>query len=486
MIAMKNILLAAGLFFSAYSFSQTCDCAAALEYTINKIETNYAGIRDKLTPATRSRYNVFTDSLKRVAANPARMEQEACTNLIGKWLGFFRDGHLGAGLGPVAPNAALDRDSVRSSYSHTPIVDFSAGDFYTYLDEHREQLKALEGVWQNETGNYRLGIRYENGHYTGFIIKADSVYWMPRQVKMEIIPFADSMQARFYMRDHSLQVRKLNLDNLDRGYIEIGNIGKWFKLDRNGALVFKEYYPNFSTVNFKTLSAKTNLITIKSFNENFRGTIDSIVRANDKVIQSAENLIIDVRGNSGGSDISYYPLNKYLFTHPYVRYNGQIYATEDNIRKFRELATNPAFSKAEQQTFQQMVMAMEAHRNEFWSSDPNPTSGSGTLPVLAMPKHIAVIIDSNCASTTEQFLLDPVLNSSKAVIYGLHSEGVLDYANVYVFNIPGTRIMVQYPTSRSLRIDAGKGIDNLGIPPNVSLENYKGDWVEWVRRQMEK
>jgi C-terminal processing protease CtpA/Prc len=238
-------------------------------------------------------------------------------------------------------------------------------------------------------------------------------------------------------------------------------------------------------VSFKRLSPKTNLLTIRSFNESLRRSIDSIVTANDKLIQSTDNLIIDIRGNGGGSDISYYPLRKYLFTHPYLRYGASIYATNDNIQKFRDLATNPLFTPAEHERFRNMVSSMEQHLDKYWSPG-TATFTSDTLPVLPYPKKIAVIIDSLCGSTAEQFLLDPVSNSKKATMYGTHTAGVLDYANITSFKIPNTNISVNYATSRSNRIDLGKGIDNTGIQPHIKLDNSIGDWLNYVWKDIEK
>ena len=472
--------------FTLTAFSQPCDCKVAFDYTKRKIETNYSGFKDKVTADNRAVYNEFTDSLKAEAAKPVYQEQFNCVKVIASWLKFFKDGHVGVNISvPNAVNNLVNKDSIRSVYANSPKVSYTVAAFNEYLEKNKKSLKPLEGVWQNESGSYTIGIRYDNNKYTGFVLKADSIYWMPGQVKLEIIPFADSMQTRFYMRDHSLQIRAAKLDEINSGHFEVETLGRWFKLDEAGKMIFKDYYPNFGMVSFKRLSPKTNLLTIRSFDESFRKTIDSIVTANDKLIQSTDNLIIDVRGNGGGSDISYYPLRKYLFTHPYLRYGIEIYNTNDNIQKFRELATNPNYTAAEQERFRQRVKGMEEHLNQYWSSFP-ATFTSDTLPLMPKPKKIAVIIDSLVGSTTEQFLLDPVSNSRKATIYGIHSAGVLDYANVYFFLIPNTNIRVNYATSRSNRIDLGKGIDNTGIQPHVKLDNSIRDWVHYVLKDIEK
>jgi C-terminal processing protease CtpA/Prc len=178
-------------------------------------------------------------------------------------------------------------------------------------------------------------------------------------------------------------------------------------------------------------------------------------------------------------------LRKYLFTHPYVRYGAEILATNDNIEKFRGITTNPNFTKQEQEMYKKRVAEMEKHLDQFWSSSP-VSFMSDTMEVLSYPKKVAVLIDKGCGSTTEQFLLDPVGNSKKATIYGQPSAGVLDYANLHFFTIPNTNFRVNYATSRSKRVDIGKGIDNKGIQPHVLLDATVKDWVQYVKQQLEK
>ena len=467
----------------ANAFSQTCDCAAAFDFAKKKVEANYAGMIDKVTPSNRSYYNSFSDSVRSLSLEPQNQQQTECAKVLSIWLAFFKDGHLGLNFNSVSTSG--NKDSIRMLFAGTPKAIYTAESFHQYLLKNKSKLKPLEGIWRNEAGNYTVGIWHDDNKYTGFILKADSVYWLPGQIKMEISEDKDSVKSNFYMRDHSMQLANVNIDDLDNGHIEIEKVGGWYKLDEAGNMIYKNYYPNSSIVNFKRLSTSTNLLTIKSFDGNFRRTIDSIVTANDQLIQSTGNLIIDVRGNGGGSDISYYPIRKYLFTNPYTRYKTEIYCTNDNIQKFRDLASDKNYSPQEQEEFKKMVASMEQHLNEYWSSSPL-TFSSDTLEVLVKPKKIGVIIDGFCGSTTEQFLLDPVSNSKKTTIYGTHSGGVLDYANLTSFSIPGTTLGVHYPTSRSKRIDLGKGIDNKGIQPHVQLDNTVGDWIKYVQKDLEK
>ena len=401
----KAFLLGCFYALSAAAFTQTCDCKAALNYAAKKIEANYSGFKDKVTPGNQGVYNLFTDSLRAVADMPVSQQQDSCVKVLRNWISFFKDGHVGVGISLASVN--IPPDSVRAKFSSWPVINYIPATFAAYLAQNKKTLKPLEGIWQNEDGNYKTGIIYKDGKYSSFILKADSVYWMPGQLKFEIIPKQNVYEGTFYMRDHSPQNIVYNLQAITDGVIEAGNLGRWYKLDDNNRFVFKAYYPGSNIVSFKKLSGSTNLLIIKSFDENYRKIIDSIITANDNLIRSTDNLIIDVRGNGGGSDVSYYPLRKYLFTNPYKRYGAEILATNDNIQKFRELTTNPNFSKEEQEGFRKRVTEMEKSLNKYWSSSTAQYLMSDTLEVLPFPKKIAVLIDKGCGSTTEQFLLNP-------------------------------------------------------------------------------
>jgi hypothetical protein len=480
---MRTIFLFLAFALSVKASSQTCDCAAAFNYMVLKVETNYSGFKDKVTSTNRSLYTAFTDSTRQLAGNPAYQRQDSCYWLLSRWIGYMKDGHINISFN-TSGSASINPDSIRKQFATWPTIPHTASSFARYLKQ-KKSLQPLEGVWQMEEGQYKVGIIHTKGKYAAFILKADSLYWMPGQVKFEVVPMKDSFTGTFYLRDHSAEPAIYNLDKVKEGVIEVGTRGRWYKLNEKGEFIMKNWYRGSNIVQFRRLSPETNLLTIKSFDDGFRRLIDSVITANDALIRQTKNLIIDVRGNGGGSDVSYYPLRKYLFTHPYMRYGADILCTPDNIEKFKGLASNPNFSKEEQEGFRKRAADMEKHLNEYWSPWP-ATFMSDTLEVVAFPQIVAVIIDKRCGSTTEQFLIDVASNSKKTTIYGEPSAGVLDYANMYFFKIPDTPFQVNYATSRSRRIDFGLGIDNKGIQPKVRLTSATPDWVRHIQSEIEK
>jgi hypothetical protein len=64
------------------------------------------------------------------------------------------------------------------------------------------------------------------------------------------------------------------------------------------------------------LSERTLYLRIPSFRFEQKPAIDSVLAANDGLIRSMENLVIDIRNGTGGSDVSYRNLIPYLYTGP--------------------------------------------------------------------------------------------------------------------------------------------------------------------------
>ena len=98
--------------------------------------------------------------------------------------------------------------------------------------------------------------------------------------------------------------------------------------------------------------------------------------------------------------------------------------------------------------------------------------------VFPMPRRVAVLVDSGCASSCENFLLR-VRQSTKVTTMGTHSAGVGDYGEVRFVWLPGWR-RVGLPTNRS----RGPRIDNVGIAPAVVIPGSESDPVAFARRYL--
>lgn len=252
---------------------------------------------------------------------------------------------------------------------------------------------------------------------------------------------------------------------------------------RVGTTIKKEQgFDQYEPFSSKKLDNKTLYLKITSFSPSYEKKIDSLLKANEDALKTMPNLILDLRGNNGGTDVSYKPILPYIYTNPVKDIGVDLYATEANIEGWKKNATNPDLSDDERRWYKGAIANMEAHKGQWinWSDD-GTFSDFATLP---NPSKIVILIDGSCASSAEQFLLD-TRQSSKVTLMGQNTAGTLDYSNWVPSPLVCYPYVLRYPTTRSRRIDAGQGIDNVGIKPNRYL-NPKEDWIKAAVQELEK
>jgi C-terminal processing protease CtpA/Prc len=83
------------------------------------------------------------------------------------------------------------------------------------------------------------------------------------------------------------------------------------------------------------------------------------------------------------------------------------------------------------------------------------------------PARVAVLIDTGCASSCEQFLL-AVRQSFSAKLIGLRSAGNLDYSNLRPHELPSGKRRLWYATSRSMRLPFFP-VDGIGVQLDIQV-----------------
>ncbi|TMO48402.1 S41 family peptidase [Pseudoalteromonas ruthenica] len=125
-------------------------------------------------------------------------------------------------------------------------------------------------------------------------------------------------KATYYMADHSIR----HVDSvgfIDQNHLSLGN--NWLTLSRQSpkeeskAEVLQYVQLKESkTPLVQKLSKETALLRIPSFSYTDKKHINTVIRDNLETILNTENLIIDIRGNGGGSDISYEEILPIIYT----------------------------------------------------------------------------------------------------------------------------------------------------------------------------
>lgn len=237
----------------------------------------------------------------------------------------------------------------------------------------------------------------------------------------------------------------------------------------------------------RVLSDDTFLITVPSFALKYKPKLDALMKQYDEEIKHRANLIIDLRGNGGGSDPVFSSLLPHLYTQPVLEVGSDIFVTKDNISAWEALITPVSADEKESPAGRLRAMIWipeEEKETRAWFADkvkkmrvaPEGTficceadSYDTLSEVFPLPSRVAILMDGRCGSTTEQFLL-LARQSKKVTLFGQPSAGVLDYANVRLFTLPSGNCFLAIPTTRSRRLPKDR-IDNIGIAPDVRIRN---------------
>ena len=457
--------------------SQPCTCLEQFTFFEEKIRINYSGFRDKVNDSTRADYAAHNQRYHDLAA--ATTTDTGCYQVLSNWKNWFRDGHV------QIQNALLwsKPAEIRAKFVNWEKIDLDEASAKQYLSQAGRE--PVEGIWRSAEGAYTVALTRQvtaQRTWAASVLRADGIYWMPGQVKLELSPLPDSTRfaVRYFMRDHQLQLdtARLNGDSL-----VLHKLGAWFRQPLQGEATAPRSAPAQERFRFAVLDSSTALLTITTMDVSFRSQLDKLMKKHKKTLKKTPNLIIDCRNNGGGSDITYRLVAPYLYTGRIRGYHAQIWATRDNAGKYA------AWQKEKDSPWYLRVyagmMKRKILRNEGKMLGKRKTYKTRNFKRRAFPKQVAVLINENCGSSCESFIM-MADQSKKVTLIGANTAGVSDYGNLHTMKFPCGELAIRYPTTRTRAVDDGKGIDGVGIPPDIRLGKEEKDWVEFARQYLHR
>ncbi len=455
--------------------AQECSCLDQLKWLIGTFEANDAGAPHIIERKGVEVYEAHNQQFMEWASTISSPDD--CEQLLNKWTYFFRKGHVG-----VIRNTSVSPEATAQSLS----IDES--EFYRHIDQLSDS-SGWEGIW--ESGPYTIGIIRATGkgsreRYVGFILHSEIPSWKKYQIKLEIFPRHDSGYAmHYYMSDHSLrEVPKV--DQIAGRYLLSDLV-----VMRKIRPVPSGQAPHSSITRFakamatskpyiEHLSDHTLYLRIPSFSLPAKALIDSVLQSYHNKIIHTENLIIDLRGNGGGYDLSYSSLLPYLYTNPIRSIGVEFRSTPQNNQRMEAFIKAPNVPPDIKEWARKGLRILKEHLGEFVNLDSVTVSIDTFDSILPYPRHIAILIDNQCASTTEQFLL-AARQSKKVKLFGIPTKGSLDISNLHHATSPCGEYTLWYALSRSLRI-SNLPIDGIGIQPDFYLDSTIAPhkWVEYA------
>jgi len=199
-------------------------------------------------------------------------------------------------------------------------------------------------------------------------------------------------------------------------------------------------------------------------------------------LDGCRDLILDVRGNTGGSDTAFFPLLPYVFPagHQIDEFLPEeppmeINYSERNCRVRRKLL-DEVFSDGIPEDIRPVVERMRKRLTEYASrgfvAEPDEELG---IFGRERPDRVWVLTDELCASTGDAFV-KTLSASPKVTVAGRPTMGITDYSNCAQAAWDDFRLV--YPTSRSGQIDMGEGLSHRGVPVDV--------YIPWTPESLER
>ncbi len=201
-----------------------------------------------------------------------------------------------------------------------------------------------------------------------------------------------------------------------------------------------------------------------------------------------ENLIIDIRGNGGGSDAVWEQYYDLLYDHPYKSEIKWFLNTPKNLLFWKNLLEQqPSSANA-----RYLIEKSEASKDKFVKQGE---SGDGsTLQTSTRIKRAAILIDFMTASAAESLAEFVKKHSDRAKVYGIgNTFGCELTGNCRTERLPNSRLGVFYATT----VDSGFyekdfSSEGLGIAPDVlitlpiarKLTDNIDEWVQWVAEDL--
>ncbi len=488
MRSSSALALLFGCVLSASAQVRSCDCPSTFNWMVRTFEENDAGFRSVVDRKGEAAYAEHTATFrKRVAGTTDLM---ACSELLNDWLQRFRKGHIG--IGPTeqavqAQQASAVQASGNATVAPGRVMKLSEAQMMK-LWSKAKYMEPFEGIWTG--GAYRVALVKDAGKpgaYTAVVLASKNPNWKPGEVKAEFASAEDGYAGTFYMGDHSPRPMQVRFSPGSTAVLEMN--GLWVREYPAAQLSIAERIlvrlASADAPFLERLSDRTLYLRIPSFDYAQKVMIDSVLAANDALIRSTENFIIDIRNGTGGSDASYAGLIPYLYTGPIRSMGVKLWATELNAAGYEVYADMLGRETERGRECLAIAARMRAALGTWLELNEQPWSVDSSHTVLPFPQRVGILHNAGNGSTDEQFLLD-ARTSAKVKLFGRPTQGSIDASNLREIASPDGCFMLAYTMSMSHRLPH-MPVDVMGIQPDHYLDDGipVAQWVPYVQRVLE-
>lgn len=439
-------------------------CRADLDHLAEAVARNYAGFLLEVTGSRRTRHDEALDRL-RPRADAATGDD--CYFVLRDYIEWFADPHLfvfqstridsavtRTRMEAMAPVAAPDEAAIRATW------------------DRRRMLDPLEGIW------YDAGLRVaivadeaDRRRFTGIVLRGDTPLWTPGMVRARFRKTRDGYDAQVWSPNAVLRHHRATLHKRVLLRLSPGIWGKAYPVAAADSGLVDPADAHRATL---VVRGTTPVISIPSHDPTYKGALDSLLRRYDSTLRAASRLIIDLRGNEGGSSWITNGLRRFFASETPRPGAGSdvdesvMLSSADQIDYARR-----AFGSDTTRFVRSLVERLQASLGALVPLQPpdQPAAPAPVVSVVRGPARVGVLIDRGTVSAAEVTVLH-ALRSERATVFGRPTAGALDYQSVNVVAIAADekRWYLGYPTiTASPRLPAG-GMRGKGIRPDVPLD----------------
>lgn len=453
-----------------------CDCTGAFDRTVARVEQDYVGFPLETRPPRDTAWRAHVAALRPRAA---RLDAPDCSWLLRSLVRFFRDGHL-----LVIDMPARDTAGVEGRRLARPTVDVTSAEgrwnpanLLSSLRERRsrgEEPAPVEGIWRGP--GYRVGVLRDPGdgnRATGVLLDAESGRWRPGQVRAEFVNLDGEWRATVWDDDFNARTSPVEFS---RGALMRMAPLLWGRVDSSATLAMVHTAdPRLPVVAYPDDSSA--VLSVVTLDPLYGRALSTLVDAEWERLRARPHLVIDLRGNEGGSSGQVQSLLPFLWQAPDSSSVALLPDPADALVRSSP-ATIAFWDRAGWAPKGLVDRLRSVTPGALVPFDP---SGRGRLPRppvrLSRPdQRVDILVDGATVSAAEQVVLW-ARAMGRARIIGEPTGGSIDYQSTWLSRVAcaGMGQVVSVPLIATSEGLPNAGFNAGGIVPDRRLRT-DGEW----------
>ncbi|NCU06332.1 MAG: hypothetical protein GXC73_20450, partial [Chitinophagaceae bacterium] len=455
-----TLLVALILTFHTKAQNNDCNCEQTFDLVVDKLEANY--IAYQLTkPQIEKEYTQQKVRYKKEASKTAPQD---CSKLLQGFLSFFKDGHL---FVSEYPDFAEEDLKQTKAYIKNNMLAVETAVLVSS--------NPLEGYWTDGTSKFVFTANKNKNipfTYVAVIVETKDSSKIG-EVKFGINLSGNSGEGSYYTNGYASRYVKVT-GYKDNQLLSIWGGITWGRLQTKDAPLY-----NPVAAGFRKIDAKNAVLTIPSFLVDAK-EFNQVLLDHFAELSSTEHLIIDIRGNTGGNGI-YFDLLSTYYEKPAEQVRGFALSSDDNIAYFEKFISGNS-----NDPYAPVVKEMKEEKGKVVQG---PSFNALELtPVKTAIKKVVILTDRGNMSAAETFVLFSKAISSKVIIMGENTAGVVDYNNINMVKLNCRKhgIYFGYPTYTLHNKVVTNGYNKLGIPPDVRIDHTVQDKIGFIVKYLQR